>query len=244
MDGFIREDSAKLISNLYFEDTPPNPPVYLPRWTATAHFQFINMTNDSPAGAGILYQLIDSNNQKFRADDLYFAGTFPVPYDTFFSSSASSNPYQYYASITTNGISCVVYPGIPTTLSRNWVAELCSYNLTLYYGTTKAYRWNCATDVVTWLTDTAADDGRLIYQHTLPQPMFDVYQYLWFTNYTVVEEEFDPSIFIPPKGWNCLNSTTSQAVKHTFSIILPFIFMLLHALHDNGINPFVEIRFS
>ncbi|CAF5224383.1 unnamed protein product, partial [Rotaria magnacalcarata] len=35
---------------------PPDPPVYPPRWTATAHFQFINMTNNSSAGTGILYQ--------------------------------------------------------------------------------------------------------------------------------------------------------------------------------------------
>jgi len=163
------------------------------------------MSNNLPAGAGILYQVIDSINQKFRADDLYFAGTFFSPYDTLFASSAPPNTYQYYASLTSNGISCVIYPGKPTTLSQNWIAELCSYNSTLYYQTTKAYRWNCATDVVTWFIDTAAVDGRLIYQHTLPQPLFDVYQDLWFTNYTVVVEEFDPAIFIPPKGWNCPN---------------------------------------
>lgn len=39
----------------YFEDTPPDPPTCPPRWTATAHFQFINASNNLPAGAGILY---------------------------------------------------------------------------------------------------------------------------------------------------------------------------------------------
>ncbi|CAF1368693.1 unnamed protein product [Rotaria sp. Silwood1] len=203
VNGYVWNESVRSISKRYVEDPPPNPPKYPPRWTATAFFEFVNASNSSPAGAGILYQLIDSINQKFRADDFYFAGTFPFPYDTFFSSTDSLNKYQYYASLTPNGISCVIYPGNPATLSQNWIAELCSYNSTLYYQTTKAYRWNCATDVVTWFTDTAANDGRLIYQHTIPQPLFDVYQYLWFTNYTVVEEEFDPSIFIPPKGWNC-----------------------------------------
>ncbi|UJR19940.1 hypothetical protein I4U23_023072 [Adineta vaga] len=223
MDGFIRDLSFGRASVPYIEDTPPNPPVYPPRWTATAHFQFINMTSNLPAGSGILYQIIDSINQKFRADDLYFAGTFPSPYDTLFASSAPSNMYQYYANVTQNGIFCVTYPGKPTTLSQNWIAELCSYNATLYYQTTKAYRWNCATDVVTWFTDTDAADGRLIYQHTLPQPFFDVYQYLWFTNYTVVVEEFDPAIFIPPKGWNCSNQQTNQARKNTICITLLFI---------------------
>ena len=201
--GPVWNDSASLMSEPYVEDTPPDPPIYPPRWTATAHFQFINMSNNSSAGAGVLYQIIDSINQKFRADDLYFAGTFPCPYDTLFASSAPSNMYQFYANLTPNGISCVTYPGKPTTLSQNWIAELCSYNSTLYYQTIKAYRWNCATDVVTWFIDTVADDGRLIYQHTFPQPFFDVYQDLWFTNYTIIAEEFDPTIFIPPKGWNC-----------------------------------------
>jgi len=82
-------------SEPYFEDTPPDPPIYPPRWTATADFQFINMSNNLPAGAGILYQVIDSINQKFRADDLYFAGTFSSPYDTLFASSTPSNMYQY-----------------------------------------------------------------------------------------------------------------------------------------------------
>ncbi len=85
--------NGSIRSKSYLEDTPPDPPIYPPRWTATAEFEFINMSNNSPAGAGILYQLIDSINQKFRADDLYFAGTFPSPYDTFFSSSTPSNAY-------------------------------------------------------------------------------------------------------------------------------------------------------
>ncbi|CAF2088630.1 unnamed protein product [Rotaria magnacalcarata] len=212
VNGFVHGESIGLISEPYFEQMPPDPPVYPPRWTATAHFQFINMTNNSSAGTGILYQVIDSINQKFRADDLYFAGTFSSPYDTLFASSDPLNAYLYYASVTPNGISCVVYPGKPVTLSQNWIAELCSYNSTLYYQTTKAYRWNCATDVVTWFMDTAAVDGRLIYQHTLPQPLFDVYQDLWWTNYTIVAEEFDQSIFIPPKGWNCPHYETPQSV--------------------------------
>ena len=207
---FACSSTAKyLASKSYVEDPAPSPPVYPPRWTAQATFNFTNMTTKSNAGAGVAYQIIDSPNQKFRTDDLYYAGTFPVPYDTLFSSSSSSNKYQYYASLTSNGVSCVTYPGIPTTLSQNWVAEMCKYNLTLYYDTTKAHRWNCATDIVTWFIDLAAEDGRLIYQHTLPQPFFDIYQDLWFTNYTIIEEEFDLSIFIPPKGWNCSNNTIS-----------------------------------
>ncbi|CAF4652294.1 unnamed protein product [Rotaria sp. Silwood1] len=139
-------------------DTPPDPPIYPPRWAATAHFQFINASNNLPVGAGVLYQ------------------------------------------------------------------------------TTKAYRWNCATDVVTWFIDTAAVDGRLIYQHTLPQPLFDVYQDLWFTNYTVIVEEIDRAVFIPPKGWNCPNYESAQSVKHTFSIMLPVIPILLYTLNHNYIN--------
>jgi len=82
-------------SELFVEDPPPEPPTYPPRWTATAHFQFINMTNNSSAGSGILYQITDSINQKFRTDDLYFAGTFSSPYDTLFASSVPDNMYQY-----------------------------------------------------------------------------------------------------------------------------------------------------
>ncbi|CAF3643719.1 unnamed protein product [Rotaria sp. Silwood1] len=236
VNGSIPGESAGLISEPYFENTPPHPPIYPPRWAATAHFQFINASNNLPAGAGILYQVIDSINQKFRADDLYFAGTFSSPYDTLFASSAPLDTYLYYASLTSNGISCVIYPGNPVTLSQNWIAELCSYNSTLYYQTTKAYRWNCATDVVTWFIDTAAVDGRLIYQHTLPQPLFDVYQDLWFTNYTVIVEEIDRAVFIPPKGWNCPNYESAQSVKHTFSIMLPVIPILLYTLNHNYIN--------
>ncbi|CAF2693891.1 unnamed protein product [Rotaria sp. Silwood2] len=236
VNGSVHDESVKLISEAYFEDTPPDPPIYPPRWTATAHFQFINASNNFPAGAGILYQIIDSINQKFRADDLYFAGTFPVPYDTLFASSTPLEKYLYYASLTANGISCVIYPGNPVTLSQNWIAELCSYNSTLYYQTTKAYRWNCATDVVTWFIDTAAVDGRLIYQHTLPQPLFNVYQDLWFTNYTVILEEIDQTVFIPPKGWNCPNYESAQSVKHTSSITLLFIPILLYNLKNNYIN--------
>ncbi|CAF1190485.1 unnamed protein product [Adineta ricciae] len=224
--------SISATSEPYVENPPPNPPVYPPRWTATAHFQFINMTSKKPAGSGILYQIIDSPNQKFRADDLYFAGTFPSPYDTVFTSSEPSNTYQYYANVTSDGVFCITYPGKPTTLSQNWVKDFCLYNLTLYYGTTKAYRWNCATDVVFWFIDTAADDGRLIYQHTLPQPFFDVYQYLWFTNYTVVAEEFDPAIFVPPKGWNCERRQTSGVVKYTFCATLLFISVLFFVLEN------------
>lgn len=220
---FSSNNSTRLITVSYVEERSPDPPIYPPRWTATAHFQFVNASNHSPAGSGILYQIIDSNNQKFRADDLYFGGTFPIPYDTFFSSSSPDEAYQYYASMTSNGISCVVYPGRPTTLSQNWIAELCSYNSTIFYDNIKAYRWNCATDVVTWFIDTAALDGRLIYQYTLPQPLFDVYQYLWFTNYTVVQDEIDQTVFIPPQGWNCSASTTNEAVKYSYLIMFPFI---------------------
>ncbi|CAF3418461.1 unnamed protein product [Rotaria sp. Silwood2] len=175
VDGFVWDKSARSISQQFVENPPPNPPKYPPRWTITAYFEFINASNNSPAGTGILYQLMDSINQKFRADDFYFAGTFPVPYDTFFSSTEALNQYQYYASLTPDGISCVIYPGNPIILSQNWIAELCSYNSTLYYQTTKAYRWSCATDVVTWFTDTAATDGRLIYQHTIPFMVHELY---------------------------------------------------------------------
>lgn len=227
---FSSVKSTRLITSSYVEEKSPDPPIYPPRWTATAHFQFINASNHSPAGSGILYQIIDSNNQKFRADDLFFGGTFPIPYDTLFSSSSLDQSYQYYASLTSNGISCVVYPGIPTTLSQNWIAELCSYNATIFYDNIKAYRWNCSTDIVTWFTDTAALDGRLIYQYTLPQPLFDVYQYLWFTNYTVIQDEIDPTVFIPPRGWNCPSNETNQAVKYSYSTIFPFISILFSFL--------------
>lgn len=206
---FVVGKTRDMVTKYYVEESPPSPPFYPPRWTILAHFTFTNASNKSPAGAGILYQIVDSINEKFRADDIFFGGTFAVPYDTLFASSSTDNQYMYYASVTENGISCVVYPGIPTTLTQNWVADLCAYNATLFYGSTKAYRWNCVTDTVTWFTDTAAEDGRPIYQYTLPQPFFDVYQDLWFTNYTIVDKDFDPSIFLPPKGWNCPKYVTS-----------------------------------
>lgn len=199
------------VSSIYIQESSiPTAPIYPPRWTITARFHFTNSSNGAPAGSGVLYQVVDSASKLFRADDLYFIGSFPNGgvYDTLVASTIPNHEYQLYARLDNDGIHCTVYPGKPTTLSQNWVSELCKYNSTAYYEAKEAYRWNCATDVVTWYMDTDAVSGILLYQHTYPQPFFDVYQDLWFEDFKQVEK-FDESIFMFPKSYKCpINSTS------------------------------------
>lgn len=50
--------------------------------------------------------------------------------------------------------------------------------------------------------DTSVPEGLLLYQYTLPQPLFDVYQELWFRDFTQFDS-IDQTTFFPPEGWNC-----------------------------------------
>lgn len=177
----------------------PQPPIYPPRWSITANFKFTNASNGNLTAQGVLYQIVDSVAQLFRADDIYFAGTpFVTTYDAIFISNSS----DVYARLTNGQMVCVDYPQKPLWMSQHWIADWCTYNSTVYHGATQAYRWNCVADLVTWSLDTSVPEGLLIYQFTLPQPMFDVYQELWFNNFQMLDS-IDPSIFEPPAGWNC-----------------------------------------
>jgi hypothetical protein len=176
----------------------PKPPVYPPRWSVTADFKFYNATNGILGPQGVLYQVVDSVSMRFRADDIYFAGSFVSTYDAIFI----TNTTDIYARLTNGSMACAEYPQSPLVLSQHWIADFCKFNTTVYHGATQAYRWSCKADLVTWILDTSVPEGLLIYQFTYPQPLFDVYQHLWYNNFKTLQS-IDQTIFFPPQGWNC-----------------------------------------
>jgi len=176
----------------------PQPPIYPPRWSATASFKFFYASNGSLGAEGVLYQVIDSVSLRFRADDLYFAGSFESTYDAIFITNTSN----VYARLVNGSMDCSNYPQKPRPMTQHWIADWCIYNSTVYHGATQAYRWDCKADVVDFSIDTSVPDGLPVYQTAKPQPLFDVYQELWFTSFNILEE-IDQSIFFPEAGWNC-----------------------------------------
>lgn len=181
----------------------PKAPVYPPRWSVTADFKFFNASDGKLGAQGVLYQLVDSVSMRFRADDIYFAGTFESTYDAIFITNTS----DVYARLTNGSMTCVNYPQKGIVMAQTWISDWCKFNTTVYHGATQAYRWFCTAGLVTWMLDTSVPEGLLIYQYTLPQPLFPVYQELWYNNFKILET-IDQTLFTPPAGWNC--PTTSK----------------------------------
>jgi hypothetical protein len=179
----------------------PVPPVYPDRWAVTARFEFTDMAGN-PAGAGELREYVDSIAMLFRADDLYFAGTGGLTTTAYYDCLISSERKQIYARLENGTMTCSIYPGKPTALSKNWVAEMCTFMSVVYHGEQPAYRWRCHTDVVFWELDTDPVTGDLVYQFTQPQPGFNVTQKLWYSPIQTIDE-FDPSVFQVQSGWRC-----------------------------------------
>jgi hypothetical protein len=152
---------------------------------------------------GELHEYVDSVSMLFRADDLYFAGTGGLTASAFYDCLISSTQKQIYARLENGTMHCTTYPGKPTALSRTWIAELCTFDKVVYHEGQPAYRWNCHTDVVRWYQDTAVSAPfQLLYQFTYPQPMFNVTQQLWYSDFTSVPS-FDPQVFRVQEGWHC-----------------------------------------
>ena len=80
--------------------------------------------NGTQSAQGYLKQYVDSVEMKFRADDLYFAGTFPSSFDCLISIDNNVQKVQWYARLVDGKMNCTIYPGKPTVLSQNWVKFL------------------------------------------------------------------------------------------------------------------------